>query len=104
MAHITGGGVVGNVPRVLPAGTRAVISKSTWPRPEVFKWLQKTGDVAEDEMWRVFNCGIGMVLVVDSANAGRAAENLRASGETVYEIGTIEKFSGEPEAVITEAS
>ena len=101
MAHITGGGVVGNVPRVLPAGTRAVISKSSWPRPEVFKWLQKTGNVAEDEMWRVFNCGIGMVVVVDSANAGRAAEDLRASGETVYEIGTIEKSSGEPEVVIS---
>jgi phosphoribosylformylglycinamidine cyclo-ligase len=100
MAHITGGGVVGNVPRVLPAGTRAVIRKSSWPRPEVFKWLQGTGNVAEDEMWRVFNCGIGMVVVLapDQVRAARAL--LEREGETVYEIGAIEKAPGEPEAVI----
>src|SRR4051812_23054635 len=58
LAHITGGGLVGNVPRILPQGTRAVISKKTWPRPQIFTWLQNTGNVAEDEMFRVFNCGI----------------------------------------------
>jgi phosphoribosylformylglycinamidine cyclo-ligase len=91
---------VGNVPRVLPAGTRATIRKSAWPRPASFQWLQQTGGVAEDEMWRVFNCGIGMVAVVarDQVQAARAL--LEREGERVYEIGTIEQSSGEPEAVI----
>ena len=100
LAHITGGGVVGNVPRILPAGTRAVIRKNAWPRPEVFKWLQQTGNVAEDEMWRVFNCGVGMVVVVPRDKAGAARALLEREGETVYEIGAVEKSSGEPEAVI----
>ena len=94
LAHITGGGITGNVPRVLPDGLRAVVKKAAWPRPDVFQWLQRVGGVAESEMHAVFNCGIGMVLVVDPADARRAAENLRASGETVYEIGAIEKGPG----------
>jgi phosphoribosylformylglycinamidine cyclo-ligase len=94
LAHITGGGITGNVPRILPENLRAVINKAAWPRPEVFQWLQQAGNVAEDEMHRVFNCGIGMVVVLDAADARRAAEHLRASGETVYEIGSIEKGPG----------
>jgi phosphoribosylformylglycinamidine cyclo-ligase len=94
LAHITGGGLTGNVPRILQDGLRARIDKSSWPRPEVFQWLQRAGNVAEDEMHRVFNCGIGMVAVVDPADAKRAADHLRASGETVYEIGAIEKGPG----------
>ena len=94
LAHITGGGLTGNVPRVLQDNLRAVIKKSSWPRPEVFQWLQREGGVAESEMAAVFNCGIGMVLVVDRADAKRAADSLRASGETVYEIGAIEKGPG----------
>jgi phosphoribosylformylglycinamidine cyclo-ligase len=100
LAHITGGGLVGNVPRVFPAGTKAVIEKGAWPRPPVFQWLQQAGAVAEDEMWRVFNCGIGMVVVVAAAHAKAAADHLRSAGETVYEIGTVERASGEPEALI----
>jgi len=100
LAHITGGGLVGNVPRVLPSGTKAVIEKLAWPRPPVFQWLQQAGNVAEDEMWRVFNCGIGMVLVVAAANAKAAAEQLRKAGETVYEIGVVERSAGEPAALI----
>ena len=100
LAHITGGGLVGNVPRVLPAGTKAVIDKGAWPRPPVFQWLQQAGNVAEDEMWRVFNCGIGMVLVVAAAHARAAAEQLRKAGETVYEIGAVERSAGEPAALI----
>ncbi len=100
LAHITGGGITGNVPRTLPAGTRARIDKASWPRPAVFEWLQRAGDVAEDEMFRVFNCGIGMALIVAAADAGRAAAGLRAAGETVYEIGTIEPGSGEAACVI----
>jgi phosphoribosylformylglycinamidine cyclo-ligase len=101
LAHITGGGLVGNVPRILPRGTRAVIDASSWPRPPLFKWLQQQGNVAEEEMHRVFNCGIGMVAVVAAADAKRAAGRLRAAGETVYEIGTMDKAKGEPEAVIS---
>jgi phosphoribosylformylglycinamidine cyclo-ligase len=98
LAHITGGGITGNVPRVLPDGLRAVVKKAAWPRPDVFQWLQRVGGVAESEMHGVFNCGIGMVLVVDPADARRAADHLRASGETVYEIGAIEKGPGGGEA------
>jgi phosphoribosylformylglycinamidine cyclo-ligase len=94
LAHITGGGLTGNVPRILQDGLRARLHKASWPRPEIFQWLQQAGNVAEDEMHRVFNCGIGMVVVVDAADARRAAEHLRASGETVYEIGSIEKGPG----------
>jgi phosphoribosylformylglycinamidine cyclo-ligase len=100
LAHITGGGITGNVPRVLPAGTRAVLRKSAWPRPALFQWLQVEGNVAEDEMFRVFNCGIGMVVVVARADAARAAGVLRAAGETVYEIGAIEAGPGEADAVV----
>jgi len=101
LAHITGGGLTGNVPRILPKKTRAVIRQASWPRPEVFQWLQRAGDVAEDEMHRVFNCGIGMVAVVAAKDAKRAAAALRAAGETVYEIGTIEKGSAaEPDCVV----
>ena len=100
MAHITGGGLVGNVPRTLPRGTRAVIRGDAWPRPALFRWLQEQGGVAETEMHRVFNCGIGMVVVVAAAEAGRAAAKLRAMGETVYEIGAVEKGRGDPVAVV----
>jgi phosphoribosylformylglycinamidine cyclo-ligase len=100
IAHITGGGLTENVPRVLPQNTKAVIDKSAWARPKIFQWLQREGGVAEDEMHRVFNCGIGMVLVLDPAQSPRAARELRAAGETVYEIGAIEKGSGEPKAII----
>ena len=100
LAHITGGGVVGNVPRMLPKNVVAKINKSAWERPDVFKWLQQTGNVAEDEMWRVFNCGIGMVAAVARADVQAARALLEREGERVYEIGTIEKSSGEPDAVI----
>ena len=100
MAHITGGGLTGNVPRVLPKGTQAVIRKSAWPRPELFQWLQREGGVAEEEMHRVFNCGIGMVLVVAPQDAARACEMLRAAGETVHVIGTVEVGPAEPLALI----
>ena len=101
LAHITGGGLVGNVPRILPKRTRARIRKASWPRPAVFQWLQRAGGVAEDEMHRVFNCGIGMVVVVSPGEAKRATRLLRDSGETVYAIGVIEKGTGgEPDCVV----
>ena len=100
IAHITGGGLVGNVPRILPENLTARIQKAAWPRPEVFKWLQQAGNVAEEEMWRVFNCGIGMVLIVPRDKAHTAMALLEREGERAYEIGAIEKSSGEPEAII----
>ena len=100
LAHITGGGITGNVPRIFPKGVSAKIRGNAWPRPPLFQWLQREGGVADDEMHRVFNCGIGMVLVVAAGDASRAAEKLRAMGETVYEIGTVESSAGEAEARI----
>jgi phosphoribosylformylglycinamidine cyclo-ligase len=94
LAHITGGGLTGNVPRILQDGLRARIHLKSWPRPEAFQWLQRAGNVAEDEMHRVFNCGIGMVAVVAPADAKRAMDELRASGETVYQVGAVEKGPG----------
>ena len=89
MAHITGGGLTENVPRVLPEGVQARLDKSRWPRPPVFSWLQSQGGVDEDEMHRVFNCGIGMVVIVAPEHADRACLLLAAAGETVHRIGTI---------------
>jgi phosphoribosylformylglycinamidine cyclo-ligase len=100
LAHITGGGITGNVPRILPEGTRAAIRKAAWPRPELFAWLQREGNIAEDEMFRVFNCGIGMVAIVAAQDAERAAGELRAAGETVYEIGAVEAGAGAPQALV----
>ena len=90
LAHITGGGLTENIPRVLPEGVKAVVEKASWVRPELFNWLQREGGVAESEMHRVFNCGIGMVVVVAQENAAQALELLRAAGEVVAEIGRIE--------------
>jgi phosphoribosylformylglycinamidine cyclo-ligase len=100
LAHITGGGLIGNVPRILPAGTRAVIHRNAWPRPEVFKWLQQAGSVAEEEMFRTFNCGIGMAIVLPRDEVQMARTLLEREGELVFDIGAVEKSSGEPEAVI----
>jgi phosphoribosylformylglycinamidine cyclo-ligase len=100
LAHITGGGLVGNVPRVLPQGTKAVLDKKKWPRHDIFRWLQKTGDVAEEEMLRVFNCGIGLAIVVAADKVEMARMLLKREGELAYEIGTIEAHSGEPECVV----
>jgi len=101
LAHITGGGLIGNVPRMLPAGTKAVIKKAAWPRPQLFKWLQEAGGVAEDEMYRVFNCGIGLVIALPRDKVATAAMLLRREGELVYEIGAVEQASGaEPECLI----
>jgi phosphoribosylformylglycinamidine cyclo-ligase len=98
LAHITGGGLVGNVPRMLPAGTHAVIRKDSWPRPPLFQWLQAQGGVAEDEMHRVFNCGVGMVLAVAPANVRKTLARLKRLGEVAWMIGNIEKGKGEPAA------
>ncbi|NLZ07657.1 MAG: phosphoribosylformylglycinamidine cyclo-ligase [Phycisphaerae bacterium] len=94
MAHITGGGLVGNVPRVLPKDCNAVIRKSSWPRPKIFPFLQKTGPVEEAEMFRVFNMGIGYVLIVAADFADSIARSLQRWGEKVNRIGTVTAGSG----------
>ncbi len=91
MAHITGGGLTENIPRILAEDLAALIDKTAWEMPPLFKWLQQAGNVDAREMYRTFNCGIGMVVVVAADDAGRAAQILREAGETVYAIGRIEK-------------
>ncbi len=90
IAHITGGGLTENIPRILPEGLMAVIDKDSWALPPLFQWLQREGKVADAEMHRVFNCGIGMVVVVPESEAARARQLLEAAGELVYAIGRIE--------------
>ncbi len=97
MAHITGGGLTENIPRVLPDHLTAVIERSEWPLPPLFQWLQQEGQVADAEMHRVFNCGIGMVVIVAEADAGAAMQLLAAAGEQVHHIGLI-KARGEGQA------
>jgi len=99
-AHITGGGLPGNVPRVLPAGVRAVIDARAWKRPAVFDWLQEMGGVEDFEMFRTFNCGVGMVLVLDAGDAEKAIKLLTAAGETASIIGHIEAHPGADQVVI----
>ena len=95
MAHITGGGLLENVPRVLPENTVAELEKAAWPRPKLFDWMQAEGNVAENEMHRVFNCGIGLVIVVAAADAEAAMAELKAQGEVVYRIGKIRARQGD---------
>ena len=89
LAHITGGGLLENIPRVLPDGTAAHLVKGSWPQTELFAWLQKTAGIDDIEMNRTFNNGIGMVMVVDAANAVAVAKTLQDACEAVYQIGVI---------------
>ncbi|MEN8175043.1 MAG: phosphoribosylformylglycinamidine cyclo-ligase [Pseudomonadota bacterium] len=97
LAHITGGGLTENLPRVLPDGVDAVVDLNAWQRPAVFRWLQEKGNVAESEMLRSFNCGIGMVVCVAAEDARRATALLEDQGEQVVPIGEIQAAEGEPE-------
>ena len=90
LAHITGGGLTDNIPRVLPAGLEAVLERSRWRRDPVFDWLQHAGAIEGAEMYRTFNCGIGMVAVVPRAHAAAAVELLGAHGETAAVIGEVQ--------------
>lgn len=102
MAHITGGGLVENIPRVLQKHLTAVLKKDAWPMPSLFNWLQKHGNVADSEMHRVFNCGIGMIVIVSKENADVAMAQLKSAGETVYRIGEIRQRAGEEPQTIVE--
>ncbi|MEH6386245.1 MULTISPECIES: phosphoribosylformylglycinamidine cyclo-ligase [Pseudomonas] len=100
MAHITGGGLLENIPRVLPAGAGASIDLSSWERPAVFNWLQEQGNVDETEMHRVLNCGVGMVICVGADQADAVLQNLQQSGEQPWVIGQIEAAAENGEAVV----
>ncbi|APR04821.1 phosphoribosylformylglycinamidine cyclo-ligase [Thauera chlorobenzoica] len=101
MAHITGGGITENVPRILRDELVARIDGGAWTLPPLFQWLQMAGNVDGDEMLRVFNCGIGMVVVVSAEDVDTAAEKLTAAGETVYRIGRIDsRREGEAQTIV----
>ncbi len=94
MAHITGGGITENVPRVLPENVVAEIDGQSWKMPRLFHWLKEEGNVETQEMYRTFNCGIGMVIIIDKNDAEKAIGLLEASGESVTRIGVIRERSG----------
>ncbi|MCG8433025.1 MAG: phosphoribosylformylglycinamidine cyclo-ligase [Gammaproteobacteria bacterium] len=89
MAHITGGGITENLPRILPGDTGAEIDTGSWVRPPVFQWLQQNGNISEQEMLRTFNCGIGMIICIAEEHAETAIKSLQDAGETVSRIGRI---------------
>lgn len=93
LCHITGGGLLENLPRVMPDNTCAKIDGSSWSRPEIFNWLQQQGNIESNEMYRTFNCGIGMVVVVAAEDQQKTIQFLQQQGETVYTLGQIEASS-----------
>jgi phosphoribosylformylglycinamidine cyclo-ligase len=101
MAHITGGGLVDNVPRVLPENTQAVLHRDSWQMPDLFRWLQMKGGVADAEMVRVFNCGIGMVVIVSTDQADAAIHSLKAEGLNAWVVGeVVERPTGAPQTIV----
>lgn len=100
IAHVTGGGIVENLPRVLPRGTRAMVDTSSWRRPAVFEWIRDAGGIAEEEMWRTFNCGVGLLLVAARGAAGAVVGALEANGERAWVAGRIEGGEDAPEVRI----
>jgi phosphoribosylformylglycinamidine cyclo-ligase len=104
LAHITGGGLPGNMPRCLPDGTRARLDARRWSMPAVFRWLCELGRVPTEDMLRTFNCGLGMIVVVAHADAARVAKVLAEAGESVWEVGVIEPApTAEADCVIDHA-
>jgi phosphoribosylformylglycinamidine cyclo-ligase len=101
LAHITGGGITENLPRVLPEGTEALVDLGSWRRPAVFQWLQAQGGIAESEMLRTFNCGLGMVVCVAAADADNTLALLNERGEQAWVLGEIQATEGKPQVVYT---
>ena len=99
MSHITGGGLLENIPRVLPNDTKAVIDTNSWQLPALFQWLQSGGNVEPREMYRTLNCGVGMVIVVPAEQKEKALSLLAEAGETAWEIGHIAKAQDGEEQV-----
>jgi len=100
LAHITGGGLLENIPRVLPDKTQAIINKDAWQMPAVFNWLQENGQVAEEEMYRTFNCGIGMTLIVDQKDVETTLAHFSDEEFNATLIGQIETHDGNPQVII----
>lgn len=100
LAHITGGGLIENIPRILPAAMMAYVQKGSWKIPPLFHWLQQQGNVTDEEMFRVFNCGVGMVLVVAPEHADEAIAVLHAQGETVWRIGHIKQRAADEPTIL----
>jgi phosphoribosylformylglycinamidine cyclo-ligase len=101
MAHITGGGITENIPRVLPAGLTAEIKAGSWAMPPLFTWLKAQGNITDIEMYKTFNCGIGMAVIVAKEQAAAAQKLLQDAGETVFEIGTIRaQAAGEAPTIV----
>ena len=101
MAHITGGGLLENIPRMLQPQLTALLDKNSWSLPPLFQWLQAQGNVAPQEMYRTFNCGIGMAVVVAALDAERAMQSLTTAGEMVYRIGEIaSRAEGQAQTVV----
>ena len=93
LAHITGGGLLENIPRVMPENCAAIVDPSSWETPEIFNWLQEKGNIDQTEMYRTFNCGIGMVLIVENNQAQAVINRLSELGEQAFQIGQIEEIS-----------
>jgi len=100
MAHITGGGLLENIPRVLPEGCMAALSSNTWQRPAIFDWLQEQGNVKDEEMYRTFNCGIGMTVIIAAADLDATLACLRHHGETAWHIGSIKDAASSDRLVV----
>ena len=94
IAHITGGGLLENLPRILPQGLTADIDCTAWQRPAIFNWLQTTGNISPLEMYRTFNCGVGMILVTEQDRVHSTIELLKAQGEEAWQIGQVNKSTG----------
>lgn len=99
IAHITGGGLIDNIPRMLPESCKASIDKTKWPTQPIFSFLQKAGNISEEEMMRTFNNGIGLVIVVNQEDTDNVIEALKSMGDTAYHIGTVESKTKEEAAV-----
>ena len=102
LAHITGGGIVDNVARLMPGNTQAVINARSFSRPSLFKFLQRAGDVSEEEMWRTFNCGVGMAVFVAPENEDAALRELSNNGESAWKLGYVRAPASGAEKVIIE--
>ena len=100
ISHITGGGFWENIPRVLPDDAKVVIDEKSWQWPSVFSWLQENGNVTRHEMYRTFNCGVGLVIVVDEADVDTTIATLKEHGENAWLIGDIQAKDGEQQVEI----
>lgn len=100
LCHITGGGFWENIPRVLPADTKAVINGKSWQWPAIFDWLQQQGNISRHEMYRTFNCGVGMIVVVPAAQLDNALSQLQQAGETAWHLGEIQAAVADEQLVI----